>query len=183
MRGRGKMTICKLTRTDPSSGVVCVDALGGCWLRRLTGSSHFFMSCSASFTTARVFSAALSTCDTAPAAAPTDTREPARRETRQAEPSTPATALREQIRCLLAARLSEASGARGMAGGFTRSLPSDDRRLQDRSYYEAMMTMALGGALLPGLMTVVFAIAQYTSYRQGQHHNTQCHNHIVEITM
>src|SRR5690606_21380368 len=35
--------------------------------------------------------------------------------------------------------------ARGMAGGFTRSLPSDDRRLQDRSYYEAMMTMALGG--------------------------------------
>ncbi|MEI6137215.1 MAG: cell division protein FtsH, partial [Chloroflexota bacterium] len=26
-----------------------------------------------------------------------------------------------------------------------RSLPSDDRRLQDRSYYEAMMTMALGG--------------------------------------
>ena len=35
--------------------------------------------------------------------------------------------------------------ARGMAGGSTRSLPSDDRRLQDRSYYEAMMTMALGG--------------------------------------
>ena len=35
--------------------------------------------------------------------------------------------------------------ARGMAGGFTRSLPMDDRRLQDRSYYEAMMTMALGG--------------------------------------
>jgi len=35
--------------------------------------------------------------------------------------------------------------SRGMAGGFTRSLPSDDRRLQDRSYYEAMMTMALGG--------------------------------------
>ena len=35
--------------------------------------------------------------------------------------------------------------ARGMAGGFTRSLPQDDRRLQDRSYYEAMMTMALGG--------------------------------------
>ena len=35
--------------------------------------------------------------------------------------------------------------ARGMAGGFTRSLPADDRRLQDRSYYEAMMTMALGG--------------------------------------
>ena len=35
--------------------------------------------------------------------------------------------------------------ARGMAGGFTRSLPQDDRRLQDRSYYQAMMTMALGG--------------------------------------
>ncbi len=35
--------------------------------------------------------------------------------------------------------------ARGMAGGFTRSLPADDRNLQDRSYYEAMMTMALGG--------------------------------------
>ena len=35
--------------------------------------------------------------------------------------------------------------ARGMAGGFTRSLPSDDRRLQDRSYYEAMMAQALGG--------------------------------------
>ena len=35
--------------------------------------------------------------------------------------------------------------ARGMAGGFTRSLPSDDRRLQDRSYYEAMMAMSLGG--------------------------------------
>ncbi|MFA7248638.1 MAG: ATP-dependent zinc metalloprotease FtsH [Dehalococcoidia bacterium] len=35
--------------------------------------------------------------------------------------------------------------ARGLAGGFTRSLPADDRRLQDRSYYEAMMTMALGG--------------------------------------
>ena len=35
--------------------------------------------------------------------------------------------------------------ARGMAGGFTRSFPTDDRRLQDRSYYEAMMTMALGG--------------------------------------
>ena len=32
-----------------------------------------------------------------------------------------------------------------MAGGFTRSLPVDDRQLQDRSYYEAMMTMALGG--------------------------------------
>jgi cell division protease FtsH len=35
--------------------------------------------------------------------------------------------------------------ARGMAGGFTRSLPADDRRLQDRSYYEAMMAMSLGG--------------------------------------
>jgi len=35
--------------------------------------------------------------------------------------------------------------ARGMAGGFTRSLPTDDRRLQDRSYYEAMMAQALGG--------------------------------------
>ena len=35
--------------------------------------------------------------------------------------------------------------ARGMAGGFTRSLPADDRRLQDRSYYEAMMAQALGG--------------------------------------
>ena len=35
--------------------------------------------------------------------------------------------------------------ARGLAGGFTRSLPSDDRRLQDRSYYEATMTQALGG--------------------------------------
>jgi cell division protease FtsH len=35
--------------------------------------------------------------------------------------------------------------ARGLAGGFTRSLPSDDRRLQDRSYYEAMMAMSLGG--------------------------------------
>ena len=35
--------------------------------------------------------------------------------------------------------------SRGMAGGFTRSLPSDDRRLQDRSYYEAMMAQALGG--------------------------------------
>ncbi len=35
--------------------------------------------------------------------------------------------------------------SRGAAGGFTRSLPTDDRRLQDRSYYEAMMTMALGG--------------------------------------
>jgi cell division protease FtsH len=32
-----------------------------------------------------------------------------------------------------------------MAGGFTRSLPDTDRRLQDRSYYEAMMTMMLGG--------------------------------------
>ena len=35
--------------------------------------------------------------------------------------------------------------ARGMAGGYTRSLPNDDRRLQDRSYYEAMMAQALGG--------------------------------------
>ena len=35
--------------------------------------------------------------------------------------------------------------ARGMAGGYTRSLPVDDRRLQDRSYYEAMMAQALGG--------------------------------------
>ncbi len=35
--------------------------------------------------------------------------------------------------------------ARGMAGGYTRSMPSDDRRLQDRSYYEAMMAQALGG--------------------------------------
>ena len=35
--------------------------------------------------------------------------------------------------------------ARGMSGGFTRSMPADDRRLQDRSYYEAMMAQALGG--------------------------------------
>jgi cell division protease FtsH len=35
--------------------------------------------------------------------------------------------------------------ARGMAGGYTRSLPADDRRLQDRSYYEAAMVTALGG--------------------------------------
>jgi len=35
--------------------------------------------------------------------------------------------------------------SRGMAGGFTRSLPDTDRRLQDRSYYEAVMTMMLGG--------------------------------------
>ncbi len=35
--------------------------------------------------------------------------------------------------------------ARGMAGGFTRPLPDDDRRMQDRSYYEAMMVFALGG--------------------------------------
>ncbi len=35
--------------------------------------------------------------------------------------------------------------SRGMAGGFTRSIPETDRRLQDRSYYEAMMTMMLGG--------------------------------------
>jgi cell division protease FtsH len=34
---------------------------------------------------------------------------------------------------------------RGMAGGFTRPLPEDDRRMQDRSYYEAMMVFALGG--------------------------------------
>ena len=34
---------------------------------------------------------------------------------------------------------------RGMAGGFTRSIPSDDRRLHDRSYFEAMMAQALGG--------------------------------------
>jgi cell division protease FtsH len=34
---------------------------------------------------------------------------------------------------------------RGMAGGFTRSLPETDRHLQDRSYYEAMMVMMLGG--------------------------------------
>ena len=32
-----------------------------------------------------------------------------------------------------------------MAGGYTRSLPTDDRRLHDRSYYEAMMAQALGG--------------------------------------
>ncbi|MFA7296546.1 MAG: ATP-dependent zinc metalloprotease FtsH [Dehalococcoidia bacterium] len=42
--------------------------------------------------------------------------------------------------------------ARGMAGGFTRSLPSDDRRLQDRSYYEAMMAQALGGHVAEELM-------------------------------
>ena len=35
--------------------------------------------------------------------------------------------------------------ARGMAGGYTRSLPEDDRRLQDRSYYEAIMAQALAG--------------------------------------
>jgi cell division protease FtsH len=35
--------------------------------------------------------------------------------------------------------------ARGSAGGYTRSLPVDDRRLQDRSYYEALMAQALGG--------------------------------------
>ncbi len=35
--------------------------------------------------------------------------------------------------------------ARGMAGGFTRSLPKDDRRLHDRTYYDAMMAQALGG--------------------------------------
>ena len=35
--------------------------------------------------------------------------------------------------------------ARGSAGGYTRSLPEDDRRLQDRSYYQALMAQALGG--------------------------------------
>ena len=35
--------------------------------------------------------------------------------------------------------------SRGMAGGYTRSFSNDDRRLQDRSYYEAAMAMALGG--------------------------------------
>ena len=35
--------------------------------------------------------------------------------------------------------------SRGIAGGYTRSFPNDDRRLQDRSYYEAAMAMALGG--------------------------------------
>jgi len=35
--------------------------------------------------------------------------------------------------------------ARGMAGGFTRSIPTDDRRLHDRPYFEAMMAQALGG--------------------------------------
>ena len=35
--------------------------------------------------------------------------------------------------------------ARGTAGGFTRSLPQEERRLQQRSYYEALMTAALGG--------------------------------------
>ncbi|HJM74805.1 MAG TPA: ATP-dependent zinc metalloprotease FtsH [Dehalococcoidia bacterium] len=35
--------------------------------------------------------------------------------------------------------------ARGMAGGYTRSLPEDDRRLQDRAYYETLMAQALGG--------------------------------------
>ena len=34
---------------------------------------------------------------------------------------------------------------RGMAGGYTRSLPKDDRRLHDKSYYQAMMAQALGG--------------------------------------
>src|SRR5262249_54348478 len=42
--------------------------------------------------------------------------------------------------------------ARGMAGGFTRWLPADDRRLQDRSYYEAMMAQALGGHVAEELM-------------------------------
>ncbi|MBM3139585.1 MAG: ATP-dependent zinc metalloprotease FtsH [Chloroflexi bacterium] len=35
--------------------------------------------------------------------------------------------------------------ARGMAGGFTRMLPEEERRLQQRSYYMAMMVYALGG--------------------------------------
>ena len=35
--------------------------------------------------------------------------------------------------------------ARGMSGGFTRSIPQDDRRLHDRGYFEAMMAQALGG--------------------------------------
>ncbi len=35
--------------------------------------------------------------------------------------------------------------ARGMAGGFTRMLPEEERRLQHRSYYMAMMVYALGG--------------------------------------
>jgi cell division protease FtsH len=35
--------------------------------------------------------------------------------------------------------------ARGMAGGFTRMLPEEERRLQQRSYYTAMMVYALGG--------------------------------------
>jgi len=35
--------------------------------------------------------------------------------------------------------------ARGMAGGFTRMLPEEERRLQHRSYYSAMMVYALGG--------------------------------------
>jgi cell division protease FtsH len=35
--------------------------------------------------------------------------------------------------------------ARGLAGGFTRSIPVDDRRLRDRRYYEVMMAQALGG--------------------------------------
>jgi cell division protease FtsH len=34
---------------------------------------------------------------------------------------------------------------RGMAGGYTRSLPKDDRRLHDKAYYQAMMAQALGG--------------------------------------
>ena len=34
---------------------------------------------------------------------------------------------------------------RGMAGGYTRSLPKDDRRLHDKAYYKAMMAQALGG--------------------------------------
>jgi cell division protease FtsH len=42
--------------------------------------------------------------------------------------------------------------SRGMAGGFTRSLPETDRRLQDRSYYEAMMVMMLGGHVAEDLV-------------------------------
>ena len=42
--------------------------------------------------------------------------------------------------------------ARGMAGGFTRSIPADDRRLHDRPYYEAMMAQALGGKVAEELI-------------------------------
>ena len=34
---------------------------------------------------------------------------------------------------------------RGMAGGYTRSLPKDDRTLRDQAYYKATMAQALGG--------------------------------------